>query len=194
MPFETPRNFRASDHEPLQQAMARLRNALRIQPESQVVLKPAGNPATPEATPEIAPGNQDPVEATCGRLISESKVFIATRVDAPSLLAERHSLLSLRRSLAECETIVRYFAAGPTRTGFAGRMLNAFQQFTRRALNWFIGPSISFDKSATEALAETAVAIDIVQRQIYLITQELALLSDRLASLEATKSAIHNAP
>ena len=195
MPLEPPRDFRASSHEPLQQTMARLRQTLRIQPDSQVGLKPAEDPASSGPPLEIgATGGKGAVDATYSRLISENKVFLATRVDPASLLAERHSLARLHRSLVECETILRYFAAGPNRTGFVGRMLNAFQRFVHRALNWFVGPSIGFDKSATEALAETTAAIDIVQRQIYLIAHELAVLSERLTSLEATKDTTRNEP
>jgi cellobiose-specific phosphotransferase system component IIB len=61
-------------------------------------------------------------------------------------------------------------------------------------LNWFIGPSISFDKSALNAVAETAAAVDVVQRQIYLMAQELAVLSDKLESLEERNSQSHSSP
>jgi hypothetical protein len=124
-------------------------------------------------------------------MLLERQVFVAARVDSPALLEERHPLSDLRRSLAECETVLRYFAAGPGRVGFSGKVLNASQQCTRRVLNWFIGPSISFDESAIKAAGEATAAIDVMQRQIHLIAQELAALWDKLESLEARNSQSH---
>ena len=194
MPFELPRNFQISDREPLEQVMARLRSALRIHPESAVTLQLAEDPGFAKAAPQTAAGEQNSAGNMYRTMGPERKVFVATRIDPPSLLAERHSLSELRRSLAECETILAHFAAGPSREGFLGRMLNVFQQCTRRVLNWFIGPSISFDKSALNAVAETAAAVDVVQRQIYLMAQELAVLSDKLESLEERNSQFHSSP
>ncbi len=106
--------------------------------------------------------------------------------ETSSILSQGHSLSRLRASIEECQTIVRYFEAGPQRKGITGRILNNVSDYSRRFLNWFIGPSVSFDRSTTSALEQSRAALELLQKQVKAIASELDSLS-RTVNVLATE-------
>jgi DNA-binding transcriptional MerR regulator len=194
MDFETSPDSRIPKDAGLERAMEKLRRSLRVAPESHLETVPVPTTATLAAT-GVAKGNdvaQSPASSTSAeelysRLVAGGRVFKGYRVDDSALLGRQHSLAQLRLNLEECRTVLSYLQTGPLRAGLAGQMKNSVTRLTWRVLNWFITPSITFDRSAANALNECAVSLDLLTRQVQVIARELASLSEAMAAIEASQ-------
>lgn len=196
MAFETPRTFRIPKGRGLPEAMNKLSQALRVEPESRIQLEALGVtvPSQSSATGDSrnAAGSASPgktgesAEDIYRRVLERGGSFTARRIDDASLLSRQYSLSSLRMNLEECRTVVAFLQNGPQRIGRLAGLKNGITRLTRVALNWFIAPSVIFDKAAGEALNECAASLDLLSRQVQVIAQELAVLSETTKALEVS--------
>jgi hypothetical protein len=198
MDFETPPSLKIPQNASLEETMEALRRTLRVEPESRLKLRPAPVEVTTDSvTPSQQIGSEnsgksapptDAGEEIYSRVVARGGIFRGSRVDDPTLLTRQHSLSQLRLNLEECRTVVSYLQNGPQRTGVAGQLKNRVTGLTWRMLNWFITPSISFDRSAANALNECAASLDLLSRQVQLIARELTSLSEAVEAMQVSRN------
>jgi hypothetical protein len=197
MAFETPRNFKIESDRSLPEAMEKLGHALRVDPESRVQIEPVcARPSPISIAPDksLQAGNAGQenlnvsAESVYSQVAARGGMFIARRIDDASLLSRQYSLVRLRLKLEECRTVIAFLQTGPQRTGPLAGVKNGITRFTRLAFNWFITPSVTFHSAAGDALNECAASLDLLSRQIQVIAQELAVLSETTSALETALS------
>ncbi len=197
MAFETPREFRLPKDASLAKAMEELRQQLDVGPDSRLELEPAAHSVAnesskaagrskPAATPEEDSSGTSAPEIY-SRLVGEGTSFVARRVVDSPLITRQHSLSKLRLNLEECRVILKYLESGPRRSGTVGKLKNRITSVTQRALNWFITPSITFDRAAADALNECATSLDLLSRQVKALAQDLVELSGSVRQLQLSQ-------
>jgi hypothetical protein len=159
--------------------MARLRVSVQVDPDSRMALVPeSSSKNVPQSSGNLELDEASTSSEAYARVASRGKILVAQRVHDVTVLTEQPALAQIRLKLEECRTILAYFESGPSRTGALGKLKNLVTGVTRRALNWFVAPSIMFDKSAAEALNETAASIELLHRQVHVLAQQLATLTE----------------
>ncbi len=184
MAFQSKRTFKIPNGTTLPEAMEKLRKTLQIDPASRPTLgtshamQHAPLVDEPELTKSAASA-----EEMYAAIMSGGSSFVVQRIDNRSLLSRQVSMSRLRLNLEECRALLNFLQAGPSRKGPLSGVKNSVTNLTRKVLNWFIAPSVAFDKATSDALNECAASIELLSKQVHVIADELAVLSNAANAL-----------
>lgn len=153
-----------------EEALEKLRQAIKAQSGAQRPLRVST--VEPASSLAAAAGKPMSGQEVYARLVAEGRLLGRER-SSHAILSNGFSLASMRKNLEDCRTVLRFYDVGPQRTGFAGRLADFVTSVTKRVLNWFITPSMMFDRSAASALEEAAAALERLQSQVLLLSSEL---------------------